>query len=264
LESLGGSGPDGRIQAADVVAAAETVVGQVPRAAPEIEVVSLRGIRRTIAERMTASYQQIPHITFTSRIDMTMFNEARAELNAHAEKAGSQRISATALIIKIVAAVLAHHPWLNSSFQEEEIHLYREINIGVAVALETGLIVPVVRDVATKGVGQVAAEVKDLSTRARDEALAPAEMRGGTFTISNLGPFGVEQFDAIINPPQAAILAVGATQPAVVADGDGQVVVRPIMHVTLSADHRVVDGAVAAHFISDLKAALESPLLLLL
>ena len=268
LESISGSGPGSRIQAADVLAAeeaaAQTEMVQVVQAAPEVEVIPLRGMRRTIAERMTASYQQIPHISFTSRIDMSKFNEARAELNAHGEKMGSPRIPATALIVKIVAAVLARHPWLNSSFQEEEIHLYRDINIGVAVALETGLIVPVVRDVAAKGVAQIAAEVKDLSTRARDEQLVPSEVRGGTFTISNLGPFGVEQFTAIINSPQAAILAVGAMQPEVVADEDGQAVVRPLMHITLSADHRVVDGAVAAHFIADLKAALESPVLLLM
>jgi len=273
LESITGSGPDGRIQAADVLNA-QAVVPEMPAepdfdklspsSPPAVEVIPLRGMRRTIAERMAASYQQIPHINFTSRIDMTKFNEVRGELNSYAEKTGSQRISATALIVKVVAAVLARHPWLNSSFQEEEIHLYRDINIGVAVALETGLIVPVVRDVVAKSVGQIAAEVKDLSTRAREEQLVPSEVRGGTFTISNLGPFGVEQFSAIINRPQAAILAVGATQPEVVPDADGQIVVRPIMHITLSADHRVVDGAVAAKFIADLKATLESPVLLLL
>jgi pyruvate dehydrogenase E2 component (dihydrolipoamide acetyltransferase) len=270
LQNLQGSGPDGRIQAADVVIAAErmaevAVDTPAPAApAPEVEVVPLRGMRRSIAERMTSSYQQAPHIGFTWRNDMTKFNEARAQLNVHAEKAGSQRISATALIIKIVGSVLARHPWLNASFQGEEIHLYRDINIGMAVALETGLIVPVVRDVASKGVAEIATEVKDLSLRARDGQLLPAEVRGGTFTISNLGPFGVEQFNAIINPPEAAILAIGATQNEVVAGADGQVEVRPMLNITLTADHRVVDGAVAAHFIADLKAAMESPVLLLL
>jgi pyruvate dehydrogenase E2 component (dihydrolipoamide acetyltransferase) len=221
-------------------------------------------MRRTIAERITASYQQAPHIGFTWRNDMTKFNEARAQLNARAEKVGSPRISATALIVKIVGSVLARHPWLNASFQGEEIHLYRDIHIGMAVALETGLIVPVVRNVGDKGVSEIAAEVKDLSLRARDGELLPAEVRGGTFTISNLGPFGVEQFNAIINPPEAAILAIGATQNEAVASEDGHVVVRPMMNITLSADHRVVDGAVAAHFIADLKAALEAPVLLLM
>ena len=271
LKNIRGSGPDGRIQAADVTAAAARMAdaaASTPAPAesptPEIEVVPLRGMRRTIAERITASYQQAPHIGFTWRNDMTKFNEARAQLNAHAEKAGSPRISATALIVKIVGSVLARHPWLNASFQGEEIHLYRDIHIGMAVALETGLIVPVVRNVGDKGVSEIAAEVKDLSLRARDGELLPAEVRGGTFTISNLGPFGVEQFNAIINPPEAAILAIGATQNEAVAGEDGHVVVRPMMNITLSADHRVVDGAVAAHFIADLKAALEAPVLLLM
>ena len=277
LELIAGSGPDGRVQAGDVLAYAEAAAKapaapalavEPPREA-EREVIPLQGKRRTIAERLTASYQSVPHINFTASIDMTRFNEARAQLNKRAEQEGSVRTSATALLAKIMAQTLVRHPWLNSSFQEgqgdqgAEIHLFRDVNMGIAVALEDGLIVPVVRDAANKGVAQIAAEVKDLATRARDGQLAPAEVRDGTFTISNLGPFGVEQFTAIINPPQAAILAVGATQPEVVPDADGQVVVRPIMRVTLAADHRVVDGAVAAHFIADLKAALEEPVLLL-
>jgi pyruvate dehydrogenase E2 component (dihydrolipoamide acetyltransferase) len=269
LKNITGSGPNGRIQAADVYAAAERMIETkstppLLQPTPEVEVVPLRGMRRTIAERMTANYQQVPHIGFTWRNDMTKFNEARALLNVHAAKAGNPSISATALIIKIVGSVLARHPWLNSSFQGEEIHLFRDINIGVAVALETGLIVPVVHDVGSKGVFEIAKEVKDLSLRARKGQLVPAEVRGGTFTISNLGPFGVEQFNAIINSPEAAILAVGSTQNEVVAGEDGNVVIRPLMHITLSADHRVVDGAVAAHFVADLKSALEAPVLLLM
>ncbi|UCG24967.1 MAG: 2-oxo acid dehydrogenase subunit E2 [Chloroflexota bacterium] len=277
LDSLSGSGPDGRIQAEDVKAAMrlpQPVAAAQELAPPsktvgDYEAIPLRGKRRTIAERLTASYQSVPHINFTASIDMTRFDEARAQLNEQAEKVGNARISATALLVKIVAQTLTRHPWLNSSFQdgaagEAEIRLYRDVNVGVAVALEDGLIVPVVRDAANKGVAEIAAEVKDLAGRAREGNLEPAEVREGTFTISNLGPFGVEQFTAIINPPQAAILAVGATRPEVVPDADGQVVVRPIMRVTLAADHRVVDGAVAAHFIADLKSALEAPVLLLM
>jgi pyruvate dehydrogenase E2 component (dihydrolipoamide acetyltransferase) len=273
LETVAGSGPDGRIQAGDVLAAAQEAAKVAATPAPQpaeklaVEVISLQGKRRTIAERLTASYQSTPHINFTASIDMTRFDEARAELNARMEKDGGVRISATALLAKIVAQTLVLHPWLNSSFkeQESEIHLYRDVNIGIAVALEDGLIVPVVRDAANKGVAEIAAEVKDLALRARQGQLNPAEVRDGTFTISNLGPFGVEEFTAIINPPQAAILAVGATKPTVVPDEeDGQIVIRPIMRITLAADHRVVDGAVAANFIADLKARLESPVLLLL
>jgi pyruvate dehydrogenase E2 component (dihydrolipoamide acetyltransferase) len=213
---------------------------------------------------MTASYQQAPHIGFTWGNDMTRFNAARAKLNAQAEQAGSQRISATALLIKIIATVLRKHRWLNASFEGEAIHLYPYVNIGMAVALERGLIVPVIKDAGKKGAAEIAAEVTDLSARARDGNLLPSEVKGGTFTISNLGPFGVEAFNAIINPPEAAILAIGATQQSVRADEEGDVVVRPMMKTTLTCDHRVVDGAVAAHFIADLKAAIEAPVLLLL
>lgn len=279
LAAVPGTGPKGRVQAFDVLAYVEAAVKAPPvpeqfpaQAAepPVVEVVPLQSLRRTIAERLTASYQSIPHINFTASIDMTQFNEARAKLNKRAEQIGEAHISATALLTKIVAQTLTNHPWLNSSFkkaqgdQGAEIHLYKQVNIGVAVALEEGLIVPVVQDAANKSVSAIAAEIMDLTTRARDRALDPFEVHHGTFTISNLGPFGVEQFSAIINPPQAAILAVGAAKPEVVPDANGQVVVRPIMHITLAADHRVIDGAVAARFIADLKTALEEPVLLLL
>jgi pyruvate dehydrogenase E2 component (dihydrolipoamide acetyltransferase) len=262
LVAVTGSGPRGRVQAADVLA-----FTPAPAAAPEpaAEVVPLQGIRRTIAERMTASYQTAPHITLTVRVDMTAFEETRAQLNAKAEASGQPRVSATALIVKAVAWALKRHPWLNSTLREEdeEIHLLPEINVGVAVALEEGLIVPVVSQADRKSVAEIAAEVNDLVTRAREGQLTPSDVAGGTFTVSNLGPFGIEQFTAIINPPQAAILAVGATRPEVVADEEGQIAVRPIMRMTLSADHRIVDGAVAAHFLTDLREALETPTLLL-
>jgi pyruvate dehydrogenase E2 component (dihydrolipoamide acetyltransferase) len=270
LSTISGSGPKGRIQADDVVAAPQaalTPVSAPPHlAAPtgqDVEIIPLQGMRRTIAERLTASYQNTPHVTFTARVDMSQFNSLRAELNERAEATGETRISATAIIVKAVAMTLTRHPMLNSALHGEEIHLHREVNIGVAVALEQGLIVPVVHHAAQKGVAQIAAEVKDLAGRAREGQLLPADVSGGTFTISNLGPFGVEQFTAIINPPQAAILAVGATQLEAVPDEGGQISARPIMRMTLSADHRVVDGAVAAHFIADLKAVLETPSLLL-
>jgi pyruvate dehydrogenase E2 component (dihydrolipoamide acetyltransferase) len=268
LERVTGSGPDGRIQAADVVAAAARTAAVTPLvarrdAAPEVTIIPLRGKRKVISERMTASYQSIPHINFTARVDMARFNETRAELNAHADTSGSTRVSATALMVKCVAQTLLRHPWLNSSFQEDEIYLYRDVSIGVAVALEDGLIVPVVHNAAQKNVAQIAVEVADLASRAKDGQLTPADVHGGTFTLSNLGPFGVEQFTAIINPPQAAVLAAGVIQPEVVPDAQEQVAVRPMMHMTLSVDHRVVDGAVAAHFIADLKSVLVLPLLLL-
>ncbi len=275
ISAVTGSGPRGRVQAADALALALTSgpspeIGRLaltPAPSPEVgrgeNVIPLQGMRRTIAERMTASYQTVPHITFTVRVDMSAFERARAQLNARAEATGQPRVSATALFVKAVAWALKHHPWLNSTLSDEEIHLLPEINVGVAVALEEGLIVPVVHQADCKSVAEIGAEVNDLATRAREGQLTPADVTGGTFTVSNLGPFGIEQFTAIINPPQAAILAVGATRPEPVVDKEGEVVVRPVMRMTLSADHRVVDGAVAARFLSDLREALEAPTLLL-
>ncbi len=267
LGTMVGSGPDGRVQAADVTAfAAVSPSAVMPAVAPAAmagEMIPLEGMRRTIAERMTASYRTAPHVTFTVRVDMSAFNRAREQLNARAEAVDGPRISATAMIVKAVALTLTQHPWLNSTLREDQIQLFSDVNVGVAVALDEGLIVPVVQNADRKGVAQIAAEVNDLAARAREGRLVPSDVAGGTFTVSNLGPFGIEQFTAIINPPQAAILAVGATQPEVVADTEGQIVVRPVMRMTLSADHRVVDGAIAAHFLADLREMLETPTLLL-
>ena len=265
LAAVRGSGPKGRIQASDVEAfAASLPISEIPAESQplEPEVIPLIGMRRTIAERMTESYQTIPHIKFTSRIDMTKFIAARKDLNALAEKRGEPKISATALFVKLVAMTLSTHPWLNSSLAEDQILLHKEINIGVAVALEKGLIVPVIKNADQKGISQLAVEVNDYAVRARDGELVSADVKVGTFTISNLGPFGVEQFEAIINPPEAAILAIGGTQPQAVPLVDGQIVSRPIMNITLSADHRIVDGAVAARFVADLKAIFENPFLM--
>lgn len=279
LDALHGSGPKGRIQSNDVLAflevqkqaAAQPVVQKEEPPAlkeapavqrPEPKVVPLIGMRRTIAERMTANYQSIPHIRFTSRVDMTRFGDARKKLNELAEKTGAPKISATAMFVKLVATTLKRHPMLNSSLRENEILLHSDVNIGVAVALENGLIVPVVRNADRKGLGEIAAEVNDLSARARAGKLQSSDVKGGTFTISNLGPFGIEQFDAIINAPEAAILAIAATQLEAVPDQNGQIKACPIMRMTLSADHRLVDGAVAAHFVADLKTVFEEPVLM--
>ncbi len=263
LNSIMGSGPGSRIQAADVLRVKESLVDVSPASSDGAKVVPLEGIRRTIAERMMVSYQSTPHITFTVKVDMSRFNEVRKQFNTKAEGSNQHKISATALLIKAVAWALKRHPYLNSSFQDDRIHLFSEINIGVAVALENGLIVPVVHNAIQKGIGEIATELNDLVIRARQGQLMPSDVSGGTFTISNLGPFGIEQFTAIINHPQAAILAVGVTQPEVVADSNEQIALRPIMRMTLSADHRVVDGAIVAFFINDLRHALEAPELLL-
>ncbi len=257
LDLVRGSGPGGRIQGFDVE-------NYQPRpglpSALRGESIPLIGMRRTIAERLTASYQSIPHISFTSRVDMSNFIQARSDYNQLALEKGEQKVSVTAMLVKLVAIVIADHPMMNSSLVDDAIQLHQDINIGIAVALEKGLIVPVVKNANLKGIGEIAVESNDLVTRAKNEALTGADVRGGTFTITNLGPFGVEQFNAIINPPEAGILAIGATTSDVIALENGAIAVRPMMSFTLSADHRIVDGAIAAQFIADLKTAFETPI----
>ena len=265
LGMVKGSGPGGRIQSFDVKAFLEgkPSVG-LPRTSTVAagESIPMIGMRKTIADRLTLSYQSIPHIQFTTRVDMSNFLSARSDYNDLALKRGDEKVSVTAMLIKLVAMVIAEHRMLNSSLDGDQILIHQDINIGVAVALEKGLIVPVVKNADQKGISKITIESNDLVTRAREERLTSADVKGGTFTISNLGPFDVEQFNAIINPPEAAILAIGATTPEVVALPGGAIAVRPIMRITLSADHRIVDGAVAARFISDLKATLENPILM--
>jgi pyruvate dehydrogenase E2 component (dihydrolipoamide acetyltransferase) len=224
------------------------------------EVIPISQMRRTIANRMTISHQSIPHIKLTSQVDMTRLIAARNEMNARAMTRGEQKVSITVFLVKLLAMTLRDHPWLNSSITEDSILLHKEINIGVAVALESGLIVPVVKNADLKEINQIAIEVSERVTRAREEQLVSSDLEGGTFTISNLGSFGVGQFEAIINPPEAAILAVGGIHQTALPLEDGQIVSRPVMNFTLSADHRIVDGAVAARFSADLKTLIENPI----
>ena len=262
LNQVRGTGPGGRIQGTDVLSFKPGLTAPAAPAVMSGEKIPLIGMRRTIAERLTESYQSIPHIQFTASVDMTNFIQARADYNGLALERGDQKVSVTAMLVKLVAMTLADHRMLNSSIMGDEIVVHEDINIGVAVALDRGLIVPVVKNADGKGVKEIAAESNDLVDRARNEQLTGADVRGGTFTITNLGPFGVEQFNAIINPPEAAILAIGATTQEVIALGDGVIAIRPIMRFTLSADHRIIDGAVAARFIADLKTTLENPILM--
>lgn len=267
LAQISGSGPRGRIQADDVAdyeapTAVAPVVPEPTTAAAADDVLPVSRMRRTIAERLTQSYQTIPHITFTVAAEMTAVLDLRQRLNALAEKEGAARVSVTAVLAKVCAWALDRHPLLNASWGDNGIQLHHQANIGIAVALADGLIVPVVADVAAKGMRTVAAEVRELTARARDNRLQPQDVQGGTFTISNLGMLGIDHFTAIINPPQSAILAVGRTvkQPVVVETAAGdELVIRPRMQMTLSVDHRTVDGAVAARFLQDVVAGLEEP-----
>lgn len=267
LESVAGSGPSGRVQGWDVAsAAAAALQSSAPPepAAPaplpagrQPRVIPLEGMRRTIAERMQASAQQAPHITLTMDIDMGRAQAMREDFNARLR--GEQAsISMTAVLVKACAAALKEHPLLNSYFRENQILVMPQINVGVAVAIEDGLIVPVVRDADQKSLYQIGQEVASLSRRARQGALRPQDVVDGTFTLSNLGMFGVDHFTAIINPPQVAILAAGRVARRFVPDEYDRPAPRSMMTVTLSVDHRVIDGAGAARFLNTLRGILET------
>lgn len=262
LSLVPGTGPGGRIQGSDVESF-QPGSGKSTASPVQVgETIPLIGMRRTIAERLTSSYQSIPHIQFVASVDMTNFNKARQDYNDLALERGNDKVSVTAMLVKLVSMVIADHPMINSSLLDDSIILHKDINIGIAVALENGLIVPVVKNANQKGISKIADETTDLVKRAREGSLVGTDVKGGTFTITNLGPFGVEQFNAIINPPEAGILAIGATNRNVVALENDDIGIRPIMRFTLSADHRIIDGAVAARFIADLKTTLENPILM--
>jgi pyruvate dehydrogenase E2 component (dihydrolipoamide acetyltransferase) len=213
---------------------------------------------------MQRSFQTMPHIALSVETDVTELEQTRARLNALAEARGEAKISLTALVVKVTAWALERNPWLNASLLEGKVHLWKNVNIGVATAIEKGLIVPVLHDANLKGVQALAAALTDLTARAREGGLGLQDVQHGTFTISNLGMYGIHQFRAVINPPECAILAVGTVvrKPVVINDRD-EIAVRPMMTLTLSADHRVVDGAAAARFLQDLVQAIQTPGILL-
>lgn len=278
LAMVTGSGPAGRVQAVDVMEAAQSGGREAASAASHLPVSfkpaatespmgePLRGKRRVIAARLSQSWQRAPHIFFTSAIDLTRIDVLTTELAA-AVASGGGRLTLTVWIARAVAATLARHPRLNAWLQlDGEQWVYRQhgmVNLGVAVALEDGLLVPVVHDAGGLGLTALAARIADLVARARSGQLTPDEVSGGTFSISNLGMHPVEHFTAIINPPEVAILAVGQAQIQPVWNG-ATFEPRRMVRVTLSVDHRAIDGAVAAAFLADLKSLLEAPVRLLL
>ena len=290
LALVSGRGTRGRIHTADVQAFAEQrplgAAGQpsapavqpaaaIPALRPEVaastiplpvarqkQVVPLAGPRKIIAERMAYSAFTAPHITLSLRVDMSEATRLRARVQGPIEQKTGQRLSFTAIVARAAAAVLPLHPFLNASLQDDSIILWEDVHLGIATSLEDYLIVPVIREAQTKSLEQIVSALADLVERARAKRLAPAEMSGSTFTISNLGMFGIESFTAIINPPESAILAVGKIVDTPVSTESGGEL-RPLMNLTLSADHRVVDGATAAHFLAGLKATLENPYLLI-
>lgn len=265
IETVTGSGPRGRVQSADVIAATSSVSVPTTRVnGREAEIVPLTSIRRTIAERMQQSFQESPHIALTVEVDMTEAEQARKRYNIQAEKEGQPRVTVTALMIKVVAWALVRNPYINASFNGDSISLWKDVNIGVATAVPQGLVVPVIKGANHLGVNEINQRLVELAERGRDNKLKLDDVQGGTFTISNLGMFGIRQFRAVINPPESAILAVGTVvRKPIVVDEQDHVEVRPLMSLTLSADHRVIDGIVAARFLSDLAIGLESPSMLL-
>ncbi|MDZ4673988.1 MAG: dihydrolipoamide acetyltransferase family protein [Gemmatimonadota bacterium] len=266
LQSMSGSGPDGRIIKRDLEGVVAAPAAGSPVATPVFasegpayEDLPLSQMRKTIAKRLAQSIGPIPTFYLTTEVDMERAWEARAALNAVAGDAG--KVSFNDIIIKATAVALAQHPACNAWWTEGAIRQWREVHIAMAVAIPDGLITPVIRHADRKSLRQISADARDLAKRARDRKLTPEEYTGGTFSISNLGMMDIHEFTAIINPPEAGILAVGriAEIPAVV---DGAIVPRRRMMLTMSCDHRVIDGATGAGFLKTLKLLLENPLAL--
>jgi pyruvate dehydrogenase E2 component (dihydrolipoamide acetyltransferase) len=263
LAALAGTGPEGRIVAEDVerAAVAPAAAKAAPAAAPavaaargEVERIELTSLRKTIARRLTEAWT-VPAFQISMSADMTKSQELRALL---LERYPDERPTVTDVLTKVCAIALMRHREVNATFAEDAIELHPAANVGLAVATDRGLVVPVITGADSRTVAEIAAARADLVARSREGKLTAEDLEGGTFTISNLGMYGVEQFIAVLNPPQAAILAVGAIEERPVAR-DGEIVVRPMMTLTLTCDHRTIDGAVAADFLRTVKDFLEEP-----
>jgi pyruvate dehydrogenase E2 component (dihydrolipoamide acetyltransferase) len=278
LSRIKGSGPHGRIVADDIKnAAPQTRGGAIAAGLSLSEVkaiytdatyteIPLDGMRKTIATRLTQSKQTVPHFYLTADVSIDSLLAVRAEANAAAPKKDGvpvYRISVNDFIIKALALALQRVPAANAVWAEDRVLRFQHSDIGVAVALEDGLLTPVVRNADTKTLGAISTEMRDLAARARDKKLKPAEYQGGVSAVSNLGMFGVREFAAIINPPQSTILAVGEARRAPVEAADGAVKFQSQMSITLSCDHRVVDGAVGAEVLKAIKGYLENPVTML-
>lgn len=272
LRSIAGSGPNGRIIKRDIeqalagrgtkpAAAARQFTPSTMVGASSFSDEPTSKIRQVIATRLAESIGPIPTFYLTVEIEMDNVLATRKQINAHLDD--DSKISVNDIIVKAAAMSLLKHPWVNASYQDKHVRFYEQADIGVAVAIDEGLITPVVRGANLKGLAEISAEIKDLAGKAKEKKLLPEQYTGATFSVSNLGMMGIKEFTAIINPPESGILAIGGSAPTPVVR-DGQVVVRNIMHVTMSCDHRVVDGATGAKFLQTFKQMLESPAMMLL
>ena len=286
LKTIKGTGPHGRVVKSDVEAAksgapaakaapasapAAPAAAAAPRQVQSLEqmgipagsydLVPLDGMRKTIARRMTESFRDVPHFPLTIDLEIDALLPARAKINGLLEKQGV-KVSVNDIVIKAAAAALKQVPEANASYTPEGIAMHHHADIAVAVAVDGGLITPIIRKAETKGLAQISAEMKDLAQRAKDKKLKPEEFQGGTFSISNLGMFGIKSFASIINEPQGAIMSVGAGEQRAVVK-NGQLAVATVMTVTLTCDHRVVDGSVGAKFLAAFKPLIEEPLTLI-
>lgn len=269
LSLVAGSGPGGRVVKRDIEAAKAAGVSAPAPAAPtwtpdedEFEDVQTSQMRKTIAKRLITSIGPVPTFYLTVDIDMGRVMEARKSINTMLERDGI-KVSINDIVLKAVAGALRQHPNCNAQWHDGFIRRFNSVHIGVAVAVDDGLITPVVKNAHLKGITQIGAEVRELAGRARDKKLMPDEYTGATFSVSNLGMFGIHEFTAIINPPEAGILAIGGIEqtPVVI---EGEVVVRPRMRITMSCDHRVIDGAQGSRFLQTLSGMLEEPTAILL
>ncbi|WP_395740012.1 dihydrolipoamide acetyltransferase family protein [Prosthecobacter sp.] len=272
LNSLVGTGPGGRVVRADVenapvgggsagrVAATPAIR---PVIGPDDERVPTSSMRNIIAERLLASKTQIPHFYLQMEIDAGPLMEFRAHLNASAEKNGGNKYTVNDFILKSVIRAAQAQPAINAAWDGDAIVKFKSVGLSVAIAIDDGLVTPVIKQAEKKTLLEISQSVKDLAGKAKNKKLSPDDFAGGTITVSNLGAYGIDQFAAIINPPQAAIVAIGSIRSAPVVNDKGQIVVGQRMWVGLSGDHRVVDGAVAATFLAEMRKLLENPALML-
>jgi len=273
LHALTGSGPGGRIIAKDVPeAGTSTRTASAPAAPAPIKLettggeetrIELSGMRRVIAERLLASKTQIPHFYLSIEVDAAPLMRLRKEVNAANEAAELPKVTVNDFILLAVAHAAVQNPKINSAWGGDHVMQYGSINLSVAIAIEDGLVTPVIRNAQSLSLREISTAVKDLAGKARNKKLKPEDYAGGTITISNLGAYGIEQFYAIVNPPQAAILAVGTIVQKPVINAKGEIVAGQRMNISLSGDHRVVDGAVGAEFMSSLRKLVENPTLML-